>query len=56
MLTDDADLTRGGRLFQRRGPVKGNAQSPYVDNLVRRTIKLRDDAERSLRRLSKSDD
>jgi len=34
----------------------GNARSPYVDNLVRRTIKLSDDAERSLRRLSKSDD
>jgi len=52
ILTDDADLTRGGRLFQRRGPANGNARSPYVDSLVRRKIKLKDDAERSLRRFS----
>jgi len=40
------------RPFQRRGPATVYAQSPYVDSLVRRTIKLNDDAERSLRRLS----
>jgi len=48
MFTDDADLTRGGRLFQRRGPATGNARSPYVDCPVRRTIILSDDAELSL--------
>ena len=56
MLTDDAEVTCGGRLFQTRGPATGNARSPYVERLVRRTIKLSDDAERSLRRLAKSDE
>jgi len=44
MLSDDADLMRGGRLFQTRGPATGKARSPYVDSQVRRTIKLMDDA------------
>jgi len=48
ILTDDADLTKGERLFQRRGPATGNTRSTYVDNLVRRTTKLSDDAERNL--------
>jgi len=31
MLTDDADLTRGGRLFQGSGPPStGNALSSYI--------------------------
>jgi len=42
MPTDDADLTWGGRLFQKQGPATENARSPYVDSLVRRTIKLID--------------
>jgi len=56
MLTDDAEVTSGGRLFQTRGPAT-DTRSPYVhDSLVRRTIKLSDDAERSLRRLTNSDE
>jgi len=57
LLTDDADLICGGSLFQIREPASRNARSPlYVDSLVRRTIKLSDDAERRLRRRSKSDE
>jgi len=52
--SDDADLTWGGRMFQRRGPATENARSPYGDSLDRQTIKLSDDAERSLGRLLKS--
>jgi len=56
MLSDDADLMRGGRLFQTRGPATGNARSPYTDRLFRRTIILSDDAKRNLRRLTISDE
>jgi len=51
---DDTDLTWGGRLFHRRGPATGNERLPYVDSLVRRTIKLGIDAEWNLPKSMKS--
>jgi len=35
-------MTWGGRLFLKQGPATENARLPYVDSLVRQTIKLID--------------
>ena len=56
MLTDGEEVTRCRRLFQTRRPATENARSPHVDNLVRQTISLADEAERSSRRFTKSDE
>ena len=41
-----ADLTSGGRLFQKRLPATGNARSPTVDSRVRRITSCEDDDDR----------
>jgi len=47
-----AEVTSGGRLFQRRLPATGNARSPTVDSRVRRIItSCEDDDDQRRRRL-----
>ena len=46
-----AEVTSGGRLFQRRLTATGNARSPTVDSRVRRITSCEDDDDRRRRRL-----
>ena len=41
-----AEVTSGGKVFQRRLPATGNARSPTVDNRVRRITSCKDDDDR----------
>jgi len=44
-----ADVTLGGRLFQRQLPATGNARSPTVDSCVCRITSCEDDDNRRRR-------
>jgi len=46
-----AEVTSGGRLFQRRLPATGNARLPTVDSRVHRITSCKDDDDRRWRRL-----
>jgi len=46
-----AEVTSGGRLFQRWLPATGNARSPTVDSRVRRITSCEDDDDRRRRQL-----
>ena len=50
-VTVGADMTSDGRLFQRRHPATGNAQSLTVDSRVRRITSCMDDHDRRRQRL-----
>ena len=46
-----AEVTSGGKLFQRRLPATGNARLPMVDSRVRRITSCEDDDDRRRQRL-----